>query len=426
MTRHAFTRRTFLRSAGAGAGGLALAGCLGGGGGGGGTVTIGLQAALTGPLSAWGTWHDRIVRRYVDILNEDGGIDGMEVELSVEDEQSDPKAGVESLRKLVDRDGADFVIGAHNSGSANACAPVAKETRTPYFTPAKGVTQTGSNGNRWVLRNYFESLQFTYHAVNWGLENLGPKWTVIYQDYAYGQEQRDALQRWMDEFGGDDGEVLDDIAVPMAESDLTSQLNNVPDETDVLYNVLVPPSSLGFLRQVEDLNTPGTPLGDSSSLDPLTPSDLTYLSEGVLYLTGMPNNIESDALSSEIRDANAYFRDEVVEVDAAGDLGGFPAGSSWDVYESVSWIKRAIEGMGWESRDDHEAFIEWFEADPAVSTSREFPQGDKFFRGVEHQAYVNHYVEEIRDGESIVRDMIEVTQPFTGFPPRADFTTQSF
>ena len=111
------TRRQFLGVVGGAAGVTALAGCTEQTGGGDGTVTIGMANSLTGSLDAFGDRNERGKQMALSAIN-DVGLRGGELEIIVEDTQSQPGPGVEVAQKLVDQDGVPLIVGAVNSDTS--------------------------------------------------------------------------------------------------------------------------------------------------------------------------------------------------------------------------------------------------------------------------------------------------------------------
>src|SRR5512139_220644 len=111
-------------------------------------IKIGMIADSTGGLAADGYSHEKVRRAAIKKINSEGGIGGRPIELYVEDTESKPPVGALKVRKLVESNGVSFVIDSNSSGVAIACAPIAKELKTPYF-PCAGATEiSGENGNR--------------------------------------------------------------------------------------------------------------------------------------------------------------------------------------------------------------------------------------------------------------------------------------
>lgn len=411
------SRREVLVAGGTGAlaGLTGLAGCIGGssGGDGGDPITVGLQADLTGALASYGFWHERVLRGYVSELNANGGIAGRDVELVVEDTATDAKQGVSAMRTLVQSQSADFVIGSQSSGVSIATNSVAKQLDVPYFPLGEAPSITGADGNRWVIRNNHNVTQAAIVAARHGLSNLGSKWTIVYQDYAFGKQYRDAVRTELEANGG---EVLTTIPVQVGTNDLAPHLAKVPDDTEVLFNALIGGSAQSFLRQSADMDVPGARLGPIASVEGVGVGGLGPGAEGASYVTMLPRE-----LSEFDTPGNRHLR-EVARVDETDEV--LVGGHYFVSYEALSWIADAVTATGWESAEDHQTFVEWFEDGPAVEGSEAYPQGTKFFRGTDHLAFMNLFVEEIRDGSLRVVHEEEVTEPT--FPPAADLAGQSF
>ncbi|MFB6173269.1 MAG: ABC transporter substrate-binding protein [Halobacteriales archaeon] len=412
-TADGFSRRSALSAIGAAAT-VGLAGCVGdvGTGTGDGPITVGLQADRTGTLASYGFWHERVLRGYVEALNADDGIDGREVELVVEDTETDPKQGQTAMRKLVQQEGADFVIGSQSSGVSIATTPLAQQLGVPYFPLGEAPSITGSDGNRWVVRNNHNVTQAADIAVQYGLENLGTKWTLLYQDYSFGQQYRDAVRAGL----GEEGEVLRAIPVEVGATDLNPYLNKVPDDTEVLFNALVGPSALSFLKQSADLGTPGARIGPIASVEGVDVSSVGGGAEGAAYVTMLPRRLEEHDTPY-----NRHLR-KIARVDETDEV--LNGGHYWASYEALSWIADAVEATGWASADDHQSLVQWFEDGPSHEASNAYPQGDTFFRGTDHQAFINMFIERISDGRLSVVDEITVSEPT--FDPAADLASQSF
>ncbi|WP_123624041.1 ABC transporter substrate-binding protein [Halorubrum sp. CSM-61] len=76
---------------------------------------IGMVDSLTGSLSAFGERNQRGVELALRQVNE-VGIDGRELDLIVEDSESENQGGIAAAQKLVNQDGVPFLIGAVGSG----------------------------------------------------------------------------------------------------------------------------------------------------------------------------------------------------------------------------------------------------------------------------------------------------------------------
>ena len=85
-------------------------------------VRIGMVDPLTGVYAAPAGNEVMGAKLAIEQMNAKGGILGRQVELLVEDSANDVGTGVQKARKLIERDGVNFMIGDVNSGIAAAIA----------------------------------------------------------------------------------------------------------------------------------------------------------------------------------------------------------------------------------------------------------------------------------------------------------------
>ena len=101
-------------------------------------VTIGYSAPLTGPQAPNGKDNENGARLAIDELNKSGvTVAGQKVtfKLDSEDDQADPKIGVQTAQKLVDS-GVFAVLGPYNSGVAIPTSRVYNAAGVPILPVA--------------------------------------------------------------------------------------------------------------------------------------------------------------------------------------------------------------------------------------------------------------------------------------------------
>jgi branched-chain amino acid transport system substrate-binding protein len=98
-----------------------------------GTIRIGMVAELTGPLQSLGTEARKAAELAVDQVNEDGGVDGRELELVVEDSQGKPEQSVLALDSFAD-EGVAAVLGSSSSLVTSATLPSVDRAEIPYLS----------------------------------------------------------------------------------------------------------------------------------------------------------------------------------------------------------------------------------------------------------------------------------------------------
>ena len=129
-------RRTFLKSSALVTTG-ALAGCLdnlGSGGGSGGTVVLGGTLPLSGAFADTATFIRDAYQQWEKDVNSNGGLLGREVELIIEDDQSEPSEGVSQLNRLITQENVDFILGGYPGSTAAGQMQVADENNMVYVS----------------------------------------------------------------------------------------------------------------------------------------------------------------------------------------------------------------------------------------------------------------------------------------------------
>src|SRR5690606_1226426 len=98
-----------------------------------GPVKIGLLLPYTGPLSVQGTDTTRGFELYMKKIGMKAG--GREIQILKEDGEAKPDVGVTKVRKLVERDGVDFLVGPVNSATALAIRDYVDQQGVPLIVP---------------------------------------------------------------------------------------------------------------------------------------------------------------------------------------------------------------------------------------------------------------------------------------------------
>jgi branched-chain amino acid transport system substrate-binding protein len=109
-------------------------------------IKIGYSGALTGPASFTGADIKRGAEMAVDEINAKGGIKGRKVILVARDDEHNPVRTVAQYRELVERENVIAMLGATNSASMLAVAPIVNDTlMVPVICPATDATAITEN-----------------------------------------------------------------------------------------------------------------------------------------------------------------------------------------------------------------------------------------------------------------------------------------
>lgn len=195
------------------------------------TIKIGMTSALTGPYNEFGEGNRRAVELAVEEWNARGGVNGKQVEIAMMlDDQLNPDRAVQNMRRILDNEEIDGVIGPAGSGPALAVIDMVEADGRPYMNPiaqTPSITYPDGVGNAprqnvfsFALQNDVEAAGMGQHLVD-NFERVG----VIHESTAYGVTGLDYLTAAMVKAGGD--EPLAAESYNQGAQDMTSQVARV-------------------------------------------------------------------------------------------------------------------------------------------------------------------------------------------------------
>jgi len=115
-----------------------------------GPVIIGAVLDITGAGASLGVPERDTLELLADQLNADGGIDGREVELIIEDNASTEDGAARAINKLITEDQVDIILGASRTGPSLAMRPIAESAEIPMISLA--ANQAIVDGSEWVFK----------------------------------------------------------------------------------------------------------------------------------------------------------------------------------------------------------------------------------------------------------------------------------
>jgi len=408
------TRRSFLKAVGAGVLALGL-GAMGKAE----EIIIGHQAPLTGAAAQFGKWHNRALKAAVELINSEGGIAGRPLKLVTEDGASKPETGKDKFIELVERHGADFIIGSVWSGTNLATAPLAQELRTIYFPQGIATEITGESGNRYIFKSYHTVRAAVWAGAKWAVENLGRRWTIIASQIEFAQSQAADWQVKLEELGA---EVIDVITVPFRPADFLPFLAQMDlERTEVLYQAFTAVDTIRFMQTAYELGLQERVkiLGLIEGIDVLDTEDPAF--EGTYYITSYPRL--ASQVPEQLRAYDRAYREAVGIDDEGRSAEGevVPIADLFGSWQALSLIKRAAEEAGWRSKADDPALIEALEG-LKWEASGSFPQGAGFLRAEDHLSFHDHYIERVIDGRLEV--LLRIPKEASLYEPLVDYTKQ--
>ena len=219
------SRRKFLRYGAAAVGAVALGGSKTAIGQAKKPILIGIASDASGNFADSGAAERRGMLMAIDEFNAKGGVLGRKIEYKHEDTETDPSAGARKARRLIERERADFLIGALSSGVANAISEIAQREGIIYFnTNSSSDTVTNENCHRTNFAVDANNHMFSQALAPWVARNLGKRWYFFTHDYNFGKSGTEDFRRILK---AERGEEVGEILVPLGTRDFSAQLIKV-------------------------------------------------------------------------------------------------------------------------------------------------------------------------------------------------------
>ena len=378
-------------------------------------IKIGSEQPLSGAGAAGGKTALVGLQMAADRINKNGGINGRPVELVIADDESKPDVARRKTQKMVEEDEIDAHVGGFLSNICLACMPVWEEAKIiNMISVCLDTTLTTSKCNRYSFRLHdFAPAQAVAFAPT--LTKMGKKWHIAYADYSWGQSTRDAYIAEIKKNGGD---VVGSTGIPLGTADMTPFLSKIQGNFDGLFGIFFGKDGVTIANQAYDLGLTKKYkwAGDGSICE-----STNLLAQGNKingftainrYIPVFKGTLDTDYHKAWFNEAKA----RLAKIDPSGPLPDKYVQSN---YEALNALKIAMEKAKFETRKDTMkvvAALEGFEA----KAGPDFIQGPKTLRKEDHQAFLNEFIYEIKDGKYELHETVPYQKTFV--PPACKFS----
>jgi branched-chain amino acid transport system substrate-binding protein len=343
---------------------LVVAGCGGGGGettgatGGGQTggasgepIKIGASLPLTGDFSEPGTAAQQGYQIWQELVNDQGGLLGRPVEITIKDDQSDQNLIVSDYNALIAQDKVDLLLGTFSSLLNLPASAVAEKNQMVYVEPAGGSPEMFSRG--------FQYLFFAQQATAPHQADLFSQWVT-----GLPADQKPKTAAYViadDPFGG-----------PVAEG-IQSQLEAAGVQT--VYSKVYPPDTVNFdaIASAVAAKNPDVIAQGSAGLQDGVNLIRALVKVGYspkqLFQASTPSFADQYSSAIGIENTEGVFYAVSYHVDAPtpgnteflqayrAKYDTDPPEDAADAYAAAQVLQAAVEGVG--SIDDQKALADW-------------------------------------------------------------------
>ena len=115
------------------------------------TIKVGTFLSVTGPASFLGDPELKTLQMYVEKINAQGGVLGKQLELVHYDVQHVAKKAVTAVKRLIDQDQVDVIVGGSTSGQTMAVVKLVEKAGIPFISLA-GAAVIIDPVKKWVFK----------------------------------------------------------------------------------------------------------------------------------------------------------------------------------------------------------------------------------------------------------------------------------
>ncbi|MBI3747646.1 MAG: substrate-binding protein [Chloroflexi bacterium] len=212
-------------------------------------IKVGLVAELTGPLSFMGIADANVTRMVVDDINADGGLLGRQLQLYVEDGETNDAVAEAKAAKLVNEDRVDVIFGGIYSSTRQAItrSAVTKGGKL-YLYPEQ---YEGQERDPLVFCTGPVPAQQVEPLIPWLMQETGA--TAFYlpsADYIWPHVLNESVRRVVRANGG---KIVGEEYFPLDHADYRATVEAImASGADVVFNTIVPPGLTPFLQQLHE------------------------------------------------------------------------------------------------------------------------------------------------------------------------------
>jgi len=215
-------------------------------------IKIGAVLSLTGGAAPWGEYAKNGIDLAVKTINANGGINGRQVQVSIEDDSTDGKQSVSAWNKLVTIDGAQGIIGGVFDFTAQPLIPLALSQNVPFISPSNFQITGGFdlNDQSFVMLTDFNKTikKITPYIASSSIKKLA----VVHYQSTFGTEIATTLDGVMKDLGR--GGAINNPYTQIGNNDWKTTIIKLKNEgVDAVFLDMIGNDPRVFLEQAKQL-----------------------------------------------------------------------------------------------------------------------------------------------------------------------------
>ncbi len=295
-------------------------------------IRIGLLVHLSGSGAVFGRGAVNCAQLGVDHINAEGGIRGRRLRLIVEDDATDPGAGMIAMRRLVGPAQVHAVVGCHSSATFAAVKQVAVDADVPYiFAP-----MTEGHADHPLLFCLGETpIDQLRHAIpRLAAETHGKRWYLVGNDYSWPRAIAQVAGRVVDRIGGT---VAGESYLPVGTRNFGSLVDAIARSgAEHVISSFIGQDEVRFEKQFADAGLRSTTRTIAPLLDDIVCEHLGAAADGIWNVVGYVGSLSTSSNQSFRHSYQAEFGAFAPPVSSVAE----------SVYDAVQLWARAAHSAG--------------------------------------------------------------------------------
>jgi len=305
---------------------------------------IGGVFAITGPASYLGEPERNTMEMIGEMINEQGGINGVPVELIIEDTVGDETKTVNAVKKLINSDQVIAIVGPSRSGTTMAVIPIVETAQVPLIScaAAEAIVQPVKP---WVFKtpqsDRHAAMRIYRHMNETGISKIA----IMSGTTGFGDQGRKQLK----DLAGDYGiTIVADETYGPQDTDMTSQLTKIRGtDAQAVVNWSIVPAQVIVAKNMRQLGM-NIPLYLSHGFGNIKFVEAAgEAGEGIMFPAGRLLVVDdvpaSHPQAKVLREYKTLYESKYS--DAVSTFGGHAWDAMWMLYEAIKVAGADKEGI---------------------------------------------------------------------------------
>ncbi len=285
-----------------------------------GVIKIGVIGHFSGDYASYGVPMKNAIQLAAEETNAKGGINGREISLVIEDDNSDSNKAATAMNKLVSVNMVDYILSAQGSAMTSVVTPIAQDNRRVLMITlgsAPGLTKEGDYVFRSIVSDSYQAFKINKFINN---NFKAEKVAGLYLNDAYGVGIKNIINQ------NEQVEIVANEMFASGDSDFRTQLLKIKEKNPDVLVLVAHQEYPSILKQIKELN-----------INILVIASETFKDEKILQKSGSTAEGVYTMFMTEPTDY-VNFAESYQE-----RFGKEPSGYSKYAYDGVSALIKTIE-----------------------------------------------------------------------------------